>query len=141
MIDVQILNTPAIVRHYMLANTPRYLYRNLRAESSVATLADSAGPQELLAAVNAIEDNPNRRVEDVAVAYAMLVAMSLQDYRLATEALAQWEPKALAWAKEITAILTHNNVVTRTVELPCRGAQIMGASNLIDIPFTVQELS
>ena len=100
----------------MLANTPRFLYRHLRAEPSVESLACSATPKELLAAVTAYEGKPERSTEDIAIAYAMLVALGYHDRRLVVSALANWQPKVLAWAREILSIVDETATSTTVQE-------------------------
>ena len=96
----------------MLANTPMYLYRKLRVEPFVKSLAEAYTPTELLASVNEIEKQETRNPEDVASAYAMLVALSFKEYRQTEAALEIWRPTALTWGKQIASILRHKAVVT-----------------------------
>jgi hypothetical protein len=130
VIDTGQINLPAIVRHYMLANTPRYLYRNLRAEPSVASLADASTPKELLESVSAYEGKPDRTAEDVAVAYAMLVALSYQDRAAALEALADWRPRALSWADRILSIIGENFISMTVRELKARPGRISAVESV-----------
>jgi hypothetical protein len=110
MIRLDQINMPAIIRHYALANTPRYLYKHLRSESSVETLAAESSPDELLAAIEEIEANAGRTASDVGVAYAMLVALSYQPYAKVQEALARWTPQILSWASAIISIIQEPKV-------------------------------
>src|SRR5258708_12278010 len=98
MMDLAKLNLPAIVRHYMLANTPRYLYRHLRADPSVESLAESSTPKELLRAISAREKKPDRTTEDVAIAYAMLVALSFHKHDAVEKTLANCQPTLLTFS-------------------------------------------
>lgn len=140
MIDFQLLNCPALLRHYMLANTPVYLYRHLRAEPSVESLAGSATPEELLAAVSAFETQPNRSAEGAAVAYAMLVALSFQNYRTVQQALAKWRPRTLRWATHIIAIIGQTAIATNVVRVKAPSGHVAAVSQQNRTPTTVVEI-
>jgi len=140
MIEFETLNIPAFVRHYMLANTPGYLYRHLRAEPSVKSLAEASTPKELLAAVTSLEVRPERRPEDVAIAYAMLVALSFQNYGAVREALTNWQPKTLTWARHILSIITQTAIVTTTIPLHVPRGRVMADPEKNDTPSTILEM-
>jgi hypothetical protein len=112
MIDLDQINRSAAMRHYMLANTPRYLYRHLREDPSVEAFAKLSTPKELVAAIIRIEKQPERSAEDISLAYVMLVALSFQDYRDVTAALSGWRPQVLRWATHIISILNRPSLAT-----------------------------
>ena len=140
MINLDELDIPAILRVYMLANTPAYLYRHLRAEPSLERLAKSSTPRELLAAVSAREGKPSRTAEDAAIAYGMLVALSFQNYRDVQEALAGWQPRALTWARHITSIIGQTAVGTTLTRLNAPGGHVAAVSAQNNTPTTILEL-
>jgi hypothetical protein len=141
MIEIGQIDLLAVMRHYMLANTPRYLYWHLRAEPSVASLAGSSTPRELLAFVSAYEEKPERTAEDVAIAYAMLVALSFQDRRAVLEALADWHPSALTWASHILSIISETMISTTAVDWKApQGRIVVVRSVPYETPTTVMGL-
>jgi hypothetical protein len=98
------LNVPAILRHYALANTPRYLYKHLVVEPSIQALAETMTSQDLVAELREIEQNAERTTEDVAIAYGLLVALSFHDSRLVAEATTSWTPSVLSWGRSLLAM-------------------------------------
>jgi glutamate/tyrosine decarboxylase-like PLP-dependent enzyme len=136
MINVEQLNLPAIVRHYMLANTPAYLYRNLRAEPSVESFAASSTPEELLRAVGAYEEKPNRTSADIAIAYAMLVALSFQNYEDVQRSVVQWKPRILTWAQHIFLIIAQRAIANNIIAFTVPSGRIAGGLETNETPTT-----
>src|ERR1700677_1635308 len=101
MIDLNKLDLRELTEQYMVANTPRFLYKNLRDNASVKGLAERSTPRELFASITAIERKQDRNADDVALAYAMLVAMSFQDFGRVREVVADWRPTILSWGLDI----------------------------------------
>lgn len=137
MIDLEKLNLNAVLRYYMLANTPRYLYRHLREEPSLASLAESSTPRELLDEITARETS-GQTVEDFAIAYALLVALSFQNYGAVVAVLADWQPIKLAWGKSIAAILAQSAIVTTAARLDARSGRIVTTSEQDTTPVEFQ---
>jgi hypothetical protein len=130
MIDFTKLDSDAVIRHYALANTPRYLYRKLREENSVAAIAASATPRELVMEIESRENRDETTFGDIAIAYALLVAFSFHDFGPASAELATWAPKKLVWGKSIKEIICQSAVVTTMTRLgPPRNGRIVDLSD------------
>lgn len=111
MIDLSAIDLSTAVKHYIFANTPAYLYRKLRQEQCVAQLA-CATPEQLLSSVSAIDKSAARTPEDIAKAYAMLVALNLTDYAATRRAVEGWSASNLSWASDIISIATKSAIMT-----------------------------
>jgi hypothetical protein len=120
----QVLDTDTIVGHYALANTPGFLYRKLKEEPSVRRLANELTTAELFAIVSECDGKEERSVLDVAVAYAALAAMSLQDYTVVRSAIMGWQPKALAWGYYFLERLVESKIHTNNFSIAGRSATV-----------------
>lgn len=136
MIDLNNINLNAVGEHYMVANTPRYLYKHLRAEPGIQALALTSNPRELLSAISAIERKEDRTADDIALAYAMIVALSFQDYRHVREAIAAWRPSILTWASHLLSIIEQTKIITNTQAL--EAPQPRSSFERKDIPTTTR---
>lgn len=113
MIDCGKLNIGALVEHYALANTPRYLYRHIRSEVSVEALAAAATVDEILAEIDLRTAKSDRATNDVALAYALLVSLSFKNIGEVRSAVAAWErPGGLIWVDHILSIINQTAIVT-----------------------------
>src|SRR5262249_14862568 len=95
------LNVAYFVRIYSVANTPAFLYRHLLADESVRELARKATTDEL---VNLFNDNvhrENRSINDVAIAYAALVAITLREFPEALATLLRLDAASLDWVADM----------------------------------------
>lgn len=128
MINLGKLDLQAIAEQYMIANTPRFLYKHLRQIPSVRELAVQSTPRELLKAIDAIEQKQDRNADDIATAYAMLVALSFQEYGRVREAVAGWTPTILSWGLHILSIIEQTTIPTQRITLVAPAASIGNSS-------------
>lgn len=103
---------PSIVQHYIFANTPAYLMRQLRLDSNVQVWAIEKSPAELAQTIRDVDGNAARTAEDVARAYASCAALmlastdeSIEELRSLTTSHLQWIPRILrSWEERRTPI-------------------------------------
>jgi hypothetical protein len=103
------------VRTYSVANTPVYLYHNYLRDDSVRELARESTPSELVALFNERLLHEPRTVEDVAVAYAVVVAATQRDYDDAMTILSQLQLTSLDWAADIVRYWDETRISTFTL--------------------------
>ena len=114
MADLAKLSVGEITTHYLFANTPSYLYRKLRADDSVKALADSSTPIELAAIVERIDQQPERTPEDIATAYAALVAATFHGTRDVRATFGALSFRHLDWAYTILRLWYDTQITTDT---------------------------
>lgn len=102
----------------MFANIPRYLYDHLRGESTLQHLARDLSVAELVQEYEGRIGRPERSAEDIAVAYAVLVAITFLEYDEAMRTFSKLDLSQLDWGIEIEKIFqflatsTHNFTFT-----------------------------
>jgi hypothetical protein len=127
VIDLDDINKETVLRDYMLANTPAYLYRHLRLQPSVEAIARSATPQELTKAISSLDTKHDRTAVDVAIAYAMLVALSFQNQSDVDQAIRDWHPRTLSWASHMLSIMKQKVTPMNITSLTGHNARIITA--------------
>lgn len=104
---------------YLVANTPPYLYRQFRSDQSVQNLADQTSEEELVKLIKQVDSSEERKISDVAVAYAATVALTFKDSKSVDLALdgvqfenLQWVRSILRFWKETTipTLISHQSV-------------------------------
>lgn len=80
MIDLNILNEPHLVRNYLVANTPGYLYRNYRSDASVLEMASRNTIEDLISLAVKTENATQRTLREVVFAYAAIVALTFKNH-------------------------------------------------------------
>lgn len=115
MIDLTILNEPQLARIYLVANTPSYLYRHFRADSSVLEIAKRNTIDDLVSFAASIANAPKRTLRDVVSAYAALVALTFKNQHEVSEKTADVSFENLDWARRIVDLGGYNQ--TRNVKI------------------------
>ena len=105
MIDWTNLPTQQLVEHYALANTPTYLYERFRQDSTVKALASRYTISQLTDGLRELLGIKHWTAQDVARAYACLIALSHHDLAKVKDALRQIELTRLRWAYQILALI------------------------------------
>lgn len=105
-----------LVRVYMVANTPAYLYRKLLSEESVAELAAANSVEQLIDFILRVDESQERSVEDVAGAYGAVVALTLKDSQRVIEALEDVRLENLEWVEAVLRIWDSERIPTVTKE-------------------------
>jgi hypothetical protein len=86
---------------YLVSNTPLYLFKKLRQLQAVQQLAQDADAKELFAEYLRRVEAEERTLDDVATAYACLVAITYKDPSEATSLLRSLDPAGLDWTTAI----------------------------------------
>ena len=104
---------------YVVANTPRYLYKRLRSHPLVRKLSEELSIDELISVYDESRKKKQRSIQDVALAYAALVAMGYAAWAEVSHRLSTIDTRGLDWATDIVDILTRSEWATKimTVDL------------------------
>ncbi len=95
--DMKSIPVSQIVEHLVFANTPRSLFEALKRTPEVLALAHNSTPTELAEHFKAIASKLDKRVEDVACAYALLVALGTSTNPLASSLLESLPVQHFEW--------------------------------------------
>jgi len=114
------LDTKEINSVYLFANTPKYLYRHLRHIQSVQELSQRATLQNLVDEYTKITSPIARSSEDIAAAYALLIAVTFWEYQEALAALGKFDLSRLEWGNDMKDIFRTNAPINTMVGI---GAQ------------------
>lgn len=93
-----------VISTYLFANTPMYLYRRLRSNASIEQLAKNTNLDVLLEEYNRRTSTEERTAEEVAVAYALLVAVTFLRRSEPSTAFRDFDLSRLDWGKDIRDI-------------------------------------
>jgi hypothetical protein len=143
VISLDDLNLHGLADVYVLANTPAYLYRWFRADESVRALARSHPTGELASRLNTILDQHNLGFDELILAYALLVCLTMKDYREARPFIEHLAYNRLEWATEIleiweairTVIVTASHSPAPEINLP---SQPVGKAAVQHVDFTMR---
>lgn len=126
-----------ITRIYMVANTPAYLFDRLCSAAPVHTLADSAKPSQLTSLYKKVASKERRSVEDVAMAYAALVALTMKQPEPSRAMLVRLRSVPMQWGPAIIGLYLARPAKTTTASFtvpPPRptinGASIIGTNTI-----------
>jgi hypothetical protein len=111
------LDLATLARIYLLANTPRYLYRRFREDPSVQRLARALTATELLSIITEIGARETRDSQSLATAYGALVALTFQPLDSTRAAFNDWGGGRLQWDREIWELYLQEAVPTQVVSL------------------------
>lgn len=87
-----------------LANAPGFLLRELRADNTALSVASSMSTHEILTALRKSVAHEPATLEDAAKSYVYLVALSLKDPEVVTEA-SELDAPYLPWFKRMASAL------------------------------------
>lgn len=90
---------------YLVANTPRYLFRHLREHHGVKWMSENFSIDELVAIYSDNQRTKKRSVEHVALAYAALIALYYKSYEKVEPLLGALATSGLRWAPDVVDIL------------------------------------
>jgi hypothetical protein len=90
---------------YLVANTPRYLFRHLREHHGVKWMSENFSIDELVAIYSDNQRTRKRSVEHVALAYAALIALYYKSYEKVEPILGTLATSGLRWAPDVIDIL------------------------------------
>jgi hypothetical protein len=93
----------SVVEALSIANTPSFLFSQLRSDTTVIALAKRASFDELNNALRQHVIKDSATLEDMALAYAYLMAMTLQNSERASHVLNDSIYSRLRWAGQLVA--------------------------------------
>lgn len=102
MIDFSPLARERVCEVYAVSNTPAYLVRKLRGEPSTLSFARANSADDLIGLISGKDSKEVRTLEDVALAYAAMVALTYKGHAN-FEKLSRLRPKNLSWFWKIIA--------------------------------------
>ena len=106
-----------LTNSYLFANTPMYLYRHFRRNISLKELAENNPTKRLVAEYKRRTAKKKRAVEDITIAYSILVAITFLEYQQALAAFDTINLSKLDWGNEIKDIYTSKTKITNIVRL------------------------
>lgn len=114
---------------YLLANTPGYLFRHYSAHPSVHKLNDVLPADQLVREAErvALIEKDKRRVEDVALAYACLVALYFHSPSEVRRAIAGFTFPSLKWAENVLSRATESPVTTGATTFRAQPARMVAS--------------
>jgi hypothetical protein len=98
---------------YMLANTPMFLYRHMRQLTYLENLAKNNDLEVLLIEYERRTIKKDRLPEDIAIAYAILIAIAHLEYSVALKYFSKFDLSRLKWGNEIKNIF-HTRIPVET---------------------------
>jgi hypothetical protein len=111
------LDIKGLETFYLFANTPSYLYRNFRSNETVSSLIVHNQLSDLLATYMACTEAENRPIENVVIAYAILVSFTFLEPKDAKAAFDQVDLSTLDWGYEIENLFTASIKSTTSVQI------------------------
>ena len=117
MLNVSALNLEQLGMVYLVANTPSYLYRHFRLDSSIQEVARGSSVEELNAAIKEKLSIPTERrtIEDIVLIYALLVALTFKDQVEVERSITSIELTTVDWGKKILDIWKNSSGPTTKV--------------------------
>jgi hypothetical protein len=110
-------NLQDLTQIYLFASTPSYLYRHFRKQSSLADLARSQPIENLVAEYQNRTTQENRSVEDVVMAYAVLVSITHLPYQEAQAILDRLDLSLLDWGEDIRTIFAATTKTANVIKV------------------------
>lgn len=137
------LNLATLSDIYAVSNTPTYLYRHFRTDSSVQHLGKIEPTEDLMALARHICTQEGKTLSDIVAIYASLVALSFKPLNEIKDATAREIPQ-IRWASELinlaaaeasTATFTlEDRSVSSSITLS-QGPQLTESTyNIVDVP-------
>lgn len=117
-IDVEVLK-----REYLFASTAAHLYEHFREDDSLRKLAQEEKPEILVEEYKKRTVKGDRSVEDVVVAYALLITVTFYDYKDAMETFKKFDLSKLAWGEEVKDIYMREARITIYITAQGRGKE------------------
>lgn len=106
-IDIEVLK-----REYLFASTAAHLYEHFREDGSLRRLAQEEKPEILVKEYKERTVKGDRSVEDVVVAYAVLIAVTFYDYKEAIETFNRFDLSKLEWGEKVKDIYMQEAQIT-----------------------------
>ena len=111
------LDPKEIVTAYVYANTPMYLYRHLRSIEPLRELATESSINSLVEEYNERTTKEKRTEADVAIAYAMLIAVTFLEYSEALAAFDRFDLCRLDWGRDVRDIFIRTSPISNFISI------------------------
>jgi hypothetical protein len=98
------IDIDTLKREYLFASTAAHLYEHFKENISLRNLAKIEKPENLIEEYQERTGKDVRSVEDVVVAYAMLITVTFYDYKETLEIFKKLNLSKLEWSQEIKDI-------------------------------------
>jgi len=106
------IDIEALKREYLFASTAAHLYEYFREYRSLRKLAQEEKPEILLEEYKRRTVKDEKSVDDVVVAYAILITLTFYDYSEAIEVFGKLDLSKLEWGEEIRDIYIRKARIT-----------------------------
>jgi hypothetical protein len=106
----------SILEIYVLANTPSFIYRRMRELPAAQRLADGSSVAALRSQCSKVAAKKKRTVEEVALAYGAIVALTLKEPQPAKKVFKDIAKLDLDWAENIVAMHLSRPATMTTAE-------------------------
>jgi len=140
------IDTEALKREYLFANSAAQLYRHFRENISLQNLSEIEKLEVLVEEYKTRTEKNERSIEEVVEAYGILLAVTFYDYEKAAKAFKKFDLSRLEWGKDLEDIYRRQARITIYVTEQGRAQALReihalggGAVNYITVPGTVIE--
>lgn len=96
-----VIDMEELIRDYIFASSAGYVYDHFVANNSVRNLANIKAPDILMKEYEERTEKAERTIEDVVVAYAVLVGITFLDYSQASSIFDKIDLSKLEWGQDI----------------------------------------
>ncbi|MCI0488619.1 MAG: hypothetical protein L0229_18685 [Blastocatellia bacterium] len=107
------LDLETLKSHYIVSNTPAYLYKYFRRDNSVQKLAEAASYSELEKIFNSKLKKKEKDLDDLVIIYALVVALSYHDYSKVRSFFEKLSDVDIEWLSNIKEIYLSSAEVTQ----------------------------
>lgn len=106
------IDIEALKREYLFANTAAHLYEYFREDGSLRKLAQEEKPEILVEEYKRRTVKDEKSVDDVVVAYAVLITLTFYDYSEAVKIFGKLDLSKLEWGEEVKNIYIREARIT-----------------------------
>lgn len=106
------VDVEALKREYLFASTAAHLYQHFKENGSLRELAQEEKPEILVEEYRKRTAKDDRSIEDIVVAYAILVAATFYDYKEAMETFGKFDLSKLEWGEKVKDIYIRGAQIT-----------------------------
>jgi hypothetical protein len=122
----QQLDYRTLIRDYMVANTPFYLYSHFRRDSSVRTLARETDTGRLVAQVSQLISGGIEDIQDLVSVYASVIALTFKPYSQVREFFSGLDEPEVQWLNDIRRIYLISALPETTYDVPIPQGRVKG---------------
>ena len=101
---MRITDIEELKKWYILSNDAKQLYSTFRENNSISDLAKSEQISDLIKTYHGITNKSEKTIEEVTIAYAIIIALTFLEYDEASNLLKQLDLSKLEWGTELVDI-------------------------------------